>query len=290
MVRAFRFGVVSAGTSSGASWTALAQRIEALGYSTLLIPDRTVTPYATLTAMAFAAAATKTLRVGSYVFCNNFRHPIILAHELATLDQLSNGRLEIGIGAGLGNDFEPIGLPLDSPGTRVSQVTETVQILKQFFTTSTINFAGNYYTIKDFHPPLATIQQPHPPIFIASTGHHMLNFAAREADIIAPTLGWGEPVNDKRLAEKIAWVREEAGERFEQIELSQTNFGIEITDSLTPVAAFRGGPPAGKTPMSTNEAVELLSTRREQFGFSYIQISEGQAENFAPVVAQLRGK
>jgi probable F420-dependent oxidoreductase len=295
MAKAFRFGVISTGGSSSSAWSTLAQRIEDLGYVSLLMPDRTITPLAVLPALAVAATATKTLRIGSYVFANDYRHPALLAREVATLDQLSNGRVEFGFGAGVGaSDFQQLGMPFDSAGIRVSRFEEALTIVKQFFTADTVNFAGKYYTVSEMHALPRPVQQPHPPIFIGSSGRRMLTIAAREADIIAPTLRWGpqgpDPT-DTSLEQKIAWIREAAGERFDHLEFSQSAFGIELTDNPVSVTrVVRGGPPVQSRPMTTEQTIEHLLKQREQLGISYIQVQEGQVENFAPIVTRLRGK
>ncbi len=295
MVKAFRFGVVSAGNVSPSALRTLAQRVEKLGYASLLMPDRTITPLAALTALAVAATVTTTLQVGSYVFANDYRHPVLLAREVTTLDQLSNGRFELGLGASVGaSDFQQLGIPFDAAGTRVARFEEALSIIKAFFTTETVNFAGKYYTISNLRSLPKPMQQPHPPIFIGSAGRRMLTLAAREADIIAPTLKRGpqglDPT-DVSLEEKIDWIREAAGERFDRLEFSQSAFGIALTDG--PIAAsiaIKGGPPVESQPMTTEQAIEHLIKQRERLGISYIQIQEGQVENFAPVVAQLSGK
>jgi probable F420-dependent oxidoreductase len=293
MVKAFRFGVVSGGFPSGTEWVSFAQRVEALGYSSLLLPDRTVTMLATIPALAAAAVATKTLRVGGYVFANDYRHPALLARDVATLDVLSNGRVECGLGAGVGeSDFQQLGLPFDSAGVRVSRFEEGLQIMKQFFTSESVNFSGKYYTVTQMPALPRSVQQPHPPLIVGSSGRRMLTIAAREANIIAPTQRWrgrGVEPDDTPLEEKIDWIREAAGPRFEQLELSQSAFGIVLTDSPVDVKPLKGGPPAVSMPMTTEQAVEHFMSQRERLGISYIQVQEGQIENFAPIVARLSG-
>ena len=281
--KAFRFGVVAGGHPSRAEWITLAQRVEELGYSSLLMPDVVRTPLAALTALAVAATATTKLRVGSFVIVNDYRNPALLAREIATLDQLTDGRVELGLGAGnWPQDFQQLGIPFDEPGIRVSRFIEGLTIIKRFFTDETVNFSGKYYTITGLQPIPRPAQQPHPPILIGSHGRRMLTLAAREADIItlAPP-----------AEEKIEWIREAAGERFEHLEFGQPVFGIELTDS--PVAApapARQGIPVEPRPMTTEQAVEYLLEQREKLGFSYIHIQERQLENFAPVLARLNGK
>src|SRR3989441_11469436 len=135
MYRPFRFGVVIANALSRTAFVTLARRAEELGYTTLLMPDRTITGLAPLTALAVAAEATTSLRIGSYVFCNEYRHPVLLAREAATLDLLSGGRFELGLGAGVGpSEFQRIGIPFANAGTRVGHLEETLQVMKQLFT------------------------------------------------------------------------------------------------------------------------------------------------------------
>ena len=280
--KAFRFGVVTGGHTSRSTWIALAQRAEELGYSSLLLPDVLSTPTATLTAMAVAATATTKLRVGSYVIVNDYRNPALLAREIATLDLLSDGRVELGLGAGnWPHEYQQLGIPFDRPGVRVSRFAEGLSIIKQFFTSETVNFSGEYYTTTVLRPMPRPVQQPHPPILIGGSGRRMLTLAAREADIILLV----PPVE-----EKIDWIREAAGERFEHLEFGKAAFDIEVTDSPVAAASPFSGMPVVPRPMTTEQTVEHLLGQREHTGASYIQVQERQLENFAPVLARLAGK
>ena len=149
MARPFRFGVVVSNGPSHNAWIATARRIEQLGYSSMLMPDRpSMGGLAPFTALTMAAAATTSLHVGSYVFCNDYRHPLILAREAATLDLLSQGRFELGLGAGVGpTEFQQMGIPFASAGIRIGHLGEALQVMKQLFTEERVNFAGKYYTI-----------------------------------------------------------------------------------------------------------------------------------------------
>lgn len=293
MAHTFRFGVVSSSAQSGAEWIARARRAEELGYSTLLVVDRLPVPLAPLTALALAAGATSTLRFGSHVFCNDYRHPVMLAKEAATLDLLSGGRFELGLGTGIGaSDFQQLGLTFDSPGTRVSRLEEALQIIKPLLSGETVNFTGKYYTVTNLKGSPRPAQQPHPPLYIASGGKRMLTIAAREADIIAVTAAMkagGAGPDDAPLEQKMDWVREAAGERFAQIEFAQTAYYLSLTDSQVPATPLPGWP-IPLTPMSSEQAIEHLLERRERYGVTYIQITDGQMENFAPIVARLAGK
>ncbi|QBD77949.1 TIGR03621 family F420-dependent LLM class oxidoreductase [Ktedonosporobacter rubrisoli] len=296
MPKPFRFGVVTAFATSHQEWITQARKAEDLGYSTLLIPDRLMAGLSVITALAVAAEATKSLRVGSYVFCNDLRNPALLAREMASLDLLSEGRVEVGLGAGVSQqDFEQLGLPFYSAGTRVSRLEEALHIMKLVFTEQVANFSGKHYTIKNLSNLPKPVQKPHPPIFIGSAGKRMLSFAAREANIISPTLKWAGPgasPADVSMEEKVNWIKEAAGERFSQLELAQAVFQLAITDSAVGVKQIQvgGGPTIGSVPMSTEQAVEHLLAMRERYGFSYIHVNGTQLENFAPVIARLAGK
>lgn len=295
MNRPFRFGVTTAFAQSHTNWITTARRAEELGYSTLLMPDRTtIGSISPLTALAIAAQATTSLRVGSFVFCNEYRHPVILAREAATLDLLSEGRFELGLGAGVSSfEFQRMGIPFASAGTRVERLAESIQIMKLLFTEETVNFSGKHYTISEMKGQIKPVQKPHLPLLVAGAGERMLKLAAREADIIAigfKITGQGVDPADATLEQKIAWIKEAAGERFAALELSQTVYDLMITDSGADLSSQAGGPPIPKRPLSTEQAVEQLLEQRARYGFSYLQISQGQMENFAPVVARLAGK
>ena len=284
--KAFRFGVVTAGRASRSSWIALAQRVEELGYSSLLIPDVMGAPLAVIPALAVAATVTTKLRIGGFVFVNDYRNPALLAREIVTLDQLSDGRVELGLGAGnWPNDYQQLGIPFDKAGIRVSRFAEGLSIIKAFFTTETVNFSGEYYTATGLHPVSRPVQQPHPPILIGSSGRRMLTLAARETDIILLA-----STQRAEVEERLGWIREAAGERFDHLEFGQPAFGIELTDSPVAVESSMRGMPVEARPMTIEQAVEHLLEQREHLGISYIQVQERQLENFAPVVARLNGK
>lgn len=281
MKKAFRFGVVTAGNPSSSEWIARVRHIEELGYSSVLVPDAMGTPLSTIVALTAAASATTTLRVGSYVFVNDYRNPALLAREIVSLDQVSGGRVELGVGVGnWPNDFEQLGIPMDKPGVRVSRFEEGLSIIKQFFAGETFSFSGKYYTATNLRPASRPVQQPIPILF-GSFGRRMVTLAAREADIILLF----PPVE-----ERITWIREAAGDRFEQLEFAQNGFGLEVTDSTpVPPSSFNVAQVETRA-MTTEQTVAYLLEQRERFGISYIHIQERQVENFAPVVAQLSGE
>src|SRR6266566_3386457 len=155
------FGVVIANSLSRTAFVTLARRAEEIGYTTLLMPDRTITGLAPLTALAVAAEATTSLRVGSYVFCNDYRHPALLAKEVATLDFLSGGRFELGLGAGAGPfDYGQLGLPFEKGDVRVDRFEEALSVIKKLLTEESVNFYGKHYTITRMKGLPRPIQKP----------------------------------------------------------------------------------------------------------------------------------
>src|SRR5438876_677403 len=183
--RPFRFGVSVHGSKSRAEWIGIARQAEALGYSTLLIPDHLGDQLSPIPALVAAADATSTLRIGSLVFDNDFRHPVMLAKEAATLDVLSGGRFELGIGAGwLRSEYEQAGIPYDPPGVRVGRMEEALQIIKGLFADRPVTFSGTYYKVSALEGQPKPVQRPHPPILIGGGGKRILSIAAREATIV----------------------------------------------------------------------------------------------------------
>lgn len=307
--RPFRFGVQAAVAADGAEWAALARRMEADGYATLHLCDHMGGQLGPLVAMASAAAATTTLRVGCLVFNNDLRHPAVLAKELATLDLLSGGRVEAGLGAGwFRRDYDELGLELDRPGIRISRLAEAVQIVKTVWSGGPASFHGVHYQV-DGTGAGPTPVQSRIPLLLGGGGRRMLTLAAQEADIVginqslAAGVGSGPEVTEAsrpaRFLERIAWVREAAAGRWSDIEL-QSNLFVEITDD--PAAAYErygsslglSADEAAQLPCaaagSVDEVCDLLEARRERFGFSYFVVAAGAAAAFAPVVARLAGR
>lgn len=311
--RAFRFAVQAHGSKSRDEWISLARQAEALGYSTVLLPDHFGDQLSPVPALTAAAMATSTLRVGSLVFDNDFRHPVMLAKEAATLDVLSGGRLELGLGAGwLKAEYDGAGLPFERAGIRIEKLAESVQVIKGLFAEGPVNFAGRHYQITNFEGHPKPVQRPHPPIHIGGGGQRLLSLAAREADIIGflPQTradGTGPNLMDatpEALEQKIAWVREAAGARFADLELSILIAQVITTEDREQAAQFIAHTLAAGYPVTTemilqapyllvgaeNEICEELFKRRERFGLSYITLAEPSMEAMAPVVARLAGR
>ena len=305
--RPFRFGAGAFVADSAADWAETARRVEALGYGTLLLPDHFDQHLAPLPALTAAALATTTLRVGCTVFDNDFRHPAMLAKELATLDLLSGGRLEVGIGAGwYRTEYEQAGIPFDPPAVRVSRLEEAVCVLKGLWRGTPVTFTGQHYTISGLENWPPPVQRPHPPLFIGGGGKRLLSFAAREADIVAhiaqatPGGGLDTPGDtEARLAEKVGWVRAAAGDRFERLELAALIWRVAVSDDRRTAAEALAGE-RSMTPEqilaspyfligSIEGIVERLQELRERFGITYFSVFPQDVEALAPVVARLAG-
>lgn len=305
--RPFRFGVQVLTAGTGTEWTAQARRVEALGYDTLLISDHFSGNFAPIAALTAAALATTTLRVGTTVAANDFRHPAMLAKEMATLDVLSDGRLEVGIGAGwLPADYEPTGIPFDPPGVRISRLQEAVQVIKGLWADGPVTFNGNHYTITNLEGWPKPLQRPRPPLFIGGGGRRILTYAAQKADIVGlsarslPQGGVDPRFDDESLlAERAGWVHEAAGDREAQPQLSMLVINVVITDDAEAgareIAGIRGWTPeqAAACPyilIGTMEAIiERLQELRERYGISYFTAYPRDLERLAPIVARLAG-
>jgi len=305
----FRFAVQLSNASSGASWRDLSRSIESLGYSTLFIPDHFEDQFGPLVALTVAAEATTTLKVGSLVFGNDYRHPIVLAKEIATLDLLSEGRVEFGLGAGwMTTDYEQSGIPNDPPGVRISRMAESLAVMKALWSTGAATLAGEHYTINGAVGRPMPHSRPHPKVIIGGGGRRVLGIAAREADIVGvnPSLAAGyvgsevlETTTAEYYDQRIAWIREAAGDRFSDLELQVLTFLVQIVpdreDAIERLSSMMGVTPeqVDGSPIALigtiEQITERLVERRERFGFSYVVVHEAEMEAFAPVVAALAG-
>jgi len=306
--RPFRFGIQGRSTGPRESWLEMVRRVEASGYSTFLAMDHVVRGLDPIASVMAAAMATTTLRVGTFVFDNDFRHPVILAKAVATIDLLSGGRFELGLGAGwLKEEYDQTGIPFERAGIRIEKMTEAIHLLRRLFTEEhPLSYSSTHYQITEVIAPPHPVQQPHPPFLIGGGSPRVLRIAAREANIVGITTRaqpGGEKDNTDLTAEatarKIGWVREAAGDRFAAIELNAVMSDVVVTDRRASEAATlarKYGVSEAEilaSPLvlvgSTDEMVERLQERRERFGFSYIVVQEPFLDSFAPVVARLAG-
>lgn len=286
--RPFRFGVVAAYAPDAETWAKLARRAENLGFHTLLVPD-TGRTFSVFPAMAAAASVTSTLRVGSFVLNTPLHAPAAVAQHTMTLDMLSNGRFELGLGAGRPggeHDAAELGVPWGTPGERVRHLAATIRAVKDALREASANETRR-------GPGLHPVQRPHPPLMIAGSGPRLLRLAAEEADIVA--LGIGPEGTERDLAAKVDELRSLAGERFDHLELS-LNIAA-IGDDLPPwIAAQLGSDPAKLRANNSiallrgtpDEMADVLVRRGESLGISYVSVNSAFMDQFAPVVDRLR--
>ncbi len=307
--RPFRFSAQEHRVHSAKQWKERARALESMGYSTLYLPDHFGDQVGPIAGLMAAADATTTLRVGSLVFDNDYRHPVVLAKEAASLDLLSDGRFDFGIGAGwMMSDYEQSGIPFDSPGTRIERMAEALTIFKRFFAGGEFSFEGKHYAIKGLEGAPTPVQKPHPPIVIGGGGRKMLELAAREADTVNVNFDLREGKPGRRLAqtglasvtdEKLGWIREAAGERLEQIELGVWTFMANVTDDRDAVAEMLA-PAMGFDPAdvlevphfmlgTADQIAEDIIARRERYGISHLVVPGDAADSLAPVVKRLAG-
>jgi probable F420-dependent oxidoreductase len=308
-MKPFRFGVQVAQVGSAMEWRDAARKLEDLGYSTLFMPDHFGQELAPMPAIAMAAAHTSTLRIGSLVFDNDYKHPAILAKEAATIDLLSDGRLELGIGAGwMRTDYDQLGLPYDPPAVRVDRFEEALRVVKQCFTGEQFSYHGEHYRMTDYAGWPKPVQQPAPPLLIGGGGKRVLSIAAREADIVGinPNLRAGaiglESAKDslrEKTDEKVQWVRDAAGARIDEIEIQMRFFITSVRDNRMKLAE-QMAPAFGVSPEevlessatlvgTVDEIIEQLHQRRERWGLSYVVVGLENVDEFAPIVAKLAG-
>lgn len=306
----FRFSVQASGPTDAPGWVALARRAEELGYDTLTMADHFDDDMAVTPTLAFVAGATERLRIGSQVFANDFRHPAVLAKDAATLDVLSGGRLELGLGAGWqSTDYERTGFTLDRPGVRIERLTEAITVIKALFGGGPVTHHGRHYRIEGLVglPPPA--QRPHPPLLVGGGGRRILTLAGAEADIVGINPNLAAGVIDDRAGpsataaathQKLAWIRDGAGARFDRLELQTRIHVAAIADDREMVAAALA-PALGIDPDdavesphalvgTVDECVDHLQWMRDTYGISYITWGSASMEEMAPVVERLAGR
>jgi len=308
--RPFRFGVQTSKAANRKEWVDLAVRCEANGYDVLSMPDHFGDQFAPIPALMTAADATTTLRVGALVFDNDYKHPVVLAKELATMDLLSDGRIEIGLGAGwMISDYQQSGIPYETPKVRIDRFAEALTVIKGALAPDPFSFRGEHYTIADYNGLPKPVQAPRPPILIGGGGKRVLTLAAREADIVGinGTLHEGmvgpgaiESMTAEAVDDKVDIVRAAAGDRMAEIEMNVRVFMVNVTEDrderIEKLSGALGVPRAfmEASPFALigtpAQMVEDLLARRDKWGFSYIIVGAEDVEPFAPVVAELAGK
>lgn len=313
MVRPFKFLADGRAVGTGREVAERARRAESMGFTGLVIPDHLIDQLAPVPAMATIAAATTRLRIGTFVLNNDLRHPGVLAQDLASLDVLSEGRLDIALGAGWNKpEFEAIGLPFDPVATRVDRLEEAIAVFKGLFADGPFSFEGRFYTIRDHDGRPKPVQKPHPPFLIGGGGRRTLTIAGREADVVglAPRILSGQRADPRSLTfaaaeEKISWVREAAGERFDELEFNvyPSTWPITVTDDARAEARKvvdhlrgRSAPDLTEDDVlqspqlfigSIDGLIEKFRMLRERLGIT--SFMTGEIDELAPVVERLAG-
>lgn len=309
-MRPFRFAVTAGSQSSRAaasrgSWTALARRAEELGYDALYVTDHLGRQLAPIPAMTAAAIVTERLRVGSFVFANDFRHPLILAREAATLDLLSGGRLDFGMGAGwLTSDYRQLGLAYDAPKVRIDRLVESLSILDRLFAGETVDHDGPHYQLRGARLSPLPVQRPRPRLMIGGGGPRMLKIAARGADIVG-LLPQFDPRGRPKVAQategatrdKATIVRHAAGSRFDELDLNVIVLDAGLVGRhsgarASALAAIKGAAVAMiGTPYVLYGTLprlrELLLRRRDRTGINHYALPVHAMEAMAPLVAEM---
>lgn len=303
----FRFGVQCRGPADPAGWRDLARKVEDLGWSTLTIADHFDDALAPTPALMAAADATTTLRVGTMVYANDYRHPVVLAKEAATLDVLTGGRFDLGIGAGwMTNDYARAGIPLDRAGVRVTRLAESVEVLRRLWSDAPCSFSGEHYEVTELDGQPKPLTPGGPPIVVGGGGRRVLELAGRTADVVGVNVNLAAGVIDERAFpngtpeatdEKVAWVRAAAGGRDPELQV-RVHLAAITDDRDGLIEQLAGGfglrpDEARATPHAligdVSQVCDQLVERRERWGISYLGLSADQLEPFAPVVAQLAG-
>lgn len=304
-----RFGVqVSSSTNTLDELSDLARKVESLGYSSLFFPDHLGgEQWSPLVAMTAASLATTSLRVGALVFSNDYRNPVILAQELATLNEFNRGRLEFGMGAGwLNTDYELAGIPMDPPSVRIARLSESVDIIRELLRGNRSSFQGKFYETKGAQTTISTTGAPR--LILGGGGKKMLQLAATKGDIVGVNVNLkAGAVGPELIAEagsdafsrRVSWVREASGGRFDTLELQCLTFIAKVSNNadswLSEMAPAFGvtDDQAKEIPIvlvgSVNSVCETILSRREKFGFSYWVIHQNEIDEFAPVLAKLNG-
>ncbi|MGF6881639.1 putative F420-dependent oxidoreductase [Nocardia sp. GAS34] len=319
--RSFRFAAAGEGNpqEGGARrFIKLAQQAEEFGYDSFAIPDHLGPQVGPIAALGALAVATDRIRIGTSVLANGFRHPVVLAKDAATIDVLSRGRLELGVGAGwIRSEFEAAGLPYESPGVRLEKLDEALTILDVLLRGQECHFEGKHYQVRGIKGTPRPRQGPRPPLVTGGGGPRMLRLAAKHADIISvvpvtTTDGKGllSGITLDKTIQKVNLIKEAAGDRFADIELNWTITAVVITDDRERTAEMalnaidKGLHPDLEVDVrltvedilaspyvaigTYDEIAEQIRNVRRLTSMSYIGVFPTQMDVFAPVIPLLR--
>ena len=306
----FTFGLQLTGAPDRRSWLDLARRAETLGYGTVSLPDHLGDQFAPFAALGAVAAVTTRVRLSMGVLVNDFRHPVVLAKEAATLDVVSDGRLDLGLGAGwLAEEFTAAGIGFGSAGERIERLGEAVPVVRALLRGERVEHTGRWFTVNGLTGFPRSVQQPAPPILLGGGGPKMLGLAGRQADIVSVVTanagrrlggGLGRDATVERARVKVGWVEAAAGARFPDVVLHTRVSVAALTDTARDVAAssapghdltddeFLASPHVlvGTLP----ELVDKIERLRAELGFSSFTVSRPAMDELAPLVAELSGR
>jgi probable F420-dependent oxidoreductase len=307
-MRPFRFGLQTSSAPDPQAWRDKARQAEDLGYDALYIPDHFTDQWGPLVALTVAAEATTTIEVGALVFDNDYRHPVVLAKEVATLDLVSEGRAIFGLGAGwMRTDYEQSGIPYDDPAVRVDRLEEALEVYEALFRDGSVSFDGEHYRVAgQLGQPRPT--EGRPKLLVGGGGKRVLTLAGRHADVVGVNPNMRSGAADRATAQsavadlvdrRIGWVREAAGDRFEDLDLQMLTFVVavggnrrELAQAMAPAMGL-SEEQAFDTPLalvgSVDEICELLQERRERWGINEWVVHDPEREAFGEVVARLAG-
>ena len=322
MTRPFRFGCQSYSPNDRNEWTDTARRAEDLGYSTLFVADHYFGPgsameeanhplqtVACIPAMMAAADATTSIRIGSRVICVDYHHPVVLAKELATIDLLSDGRLEAGFGAGwIASEYAAMGIPMDRPGVRIDRMIEVVEMSRRFFAGDDLDLDGEHVTARDMRAVPTSPQDGGPRIMLGGGSPRVLRVAGQLADIVSVNFdnsagkigdhGIGSGTADG-TAQKLEGIREGARERFEDLEIEIGAYFTTVTNQTDATTVGMAGALNLKPEVlashphtligSVDEICEKLEQRRAELGISYVTVGVSVMKDFAAVVEKMAG-
>ena len=303
---------MSSGASSAQAWRSLVRQIDDMGFDVLHVPQHRGTQgFGPIAALASAAEISSRLRLGSLVLDNESTHPALLAKDLATIDLISDGRLEVGIGAGwLPADHEPLGQEFPHAGERIDKLMEAVEVLRACWTQPTASYGGKHYQLSELANDPLPVQQPYPPLLIGGGGKRVLTYAARVANIVSlvPNMSAGKVGRESAAnatgvatSEKLQWVRDAAGSRFNEIELHTNVTNVFITNDRLPMMEklARGYRLENQQDVfaiphvvlgTVEQCAEQLLQRRVETGISHYTVFESGLADFGPILQLLAGK
>ena len=304
----FRLGMQMTSAPSGDAWCELARHFEGEGWDAISLPDHLGPQFAPVPTLAAVAAVTERVRLSMFVLANDYRNPAVLAKEVTTLDVLSGGRVELGLGAGWnGAEFASQGVAFDRPGVRIERLAEAIAVMKGTFAGEPFSYDGDHYRVKDLNVFPRPVQTDGIPFVLGGGGKRMLTLAGQQGDIVSIStnnttrtreVGGSSHLGSEVVAEQIGWVREAAGDRFGDIELHIRVFGVAVRptreEGAEALADQLGDPEMLlRSPFVWVGPIEAIHEQvlryREELGISYYTVSQRHADQASPLVPLVAG-